>query len=97
VAESGARSLPSWLILLSALFVPGSGHVFLGRPSRGLVMLFWMVIFGYVTFRLAPAQAGFIGKISGGAAVWALSVVDVARMLKNRHTHIQGGSNPCRK
>jgi hypothetical protein len=81
LAESGARRLPGWLILLLALLVPGSGHVFLGRPSRGLVMLFWMVIFGYVTFRLAPPQAGFIGKISGGAAVWALSVVDVARML----------------
>jgi len=89
--------LPSWLILLSALLVPGSGHVFLGRPSRGLVMLFWMVIFGYVTFRLAPPQAGFIGKISGGAAVWALSVVDVARMLKTRFSKTQGGSTPCRK
>lgn len=97
MAGSRAGRLPSWLILISALLVPGSGHVFLGRPSRGLVMLFWMVIFGYVTFRLAPQQAGFIGKISGGAAVWALSVVDVARMLKARHSKDQGGMNPCPK
>lgn len=97
MAGNRASRLPSWLILISALLVPGSGHVFLGRPSRGLVMLFWMVIFGYVTFRLAPQQAGFIGKISGGAAVWALSVVDVARMLKTRHSKDQGGMNPCPK
>ena len=72
--------MPPWLILFSALVVPGSGHVFLGRPNRGLVMLFWMVILGFMTFRLAPPQTGFIGKIGGGAAVWALSVVDVARI-----------------
>ncbi len=76
---------PRWqkgLILLSALVLPGSGHVFLGRPTRGLVMLFWMVIFGYLTFRLSPEGTRFIGKISGGLAVWALSVVDVARHLR---------------
>jgi len=74
------------VILLAAFFVPGSGHVLLGRPTRGLVMLFWMVIFGYVTFRLAPPGTRFLGKIGGGIAVWALSVVDVARMAgaKNR-------------
>jgi len=77
---------PRWVILLAAFFVPGSGHVLLGRPTRGLVMLFWMVIFGYVTFRLAPPGTRFLGKIGGGIAVWALSVVDVARMAgaKNR-------------
>ena len=73
--------LPPWVILLAAFLVPGSGHVLLGRPTRGLVMLFWMVIFGYVTFRLAPPGSGFLGKIGGGVAVWALSAVDVARML----------------
>jgi hypothetical protein len=70
------------LVLLASFLVPGSGHVLLGRPNRGLVMLFWMVIFGFVTFRLAPPQTGFIGRIGGGIAVWALSVVDVARILK---------------
>jgi hypothetical protein len=45
-------------------------------------MLFWMVIFGYLTFRLSPEGTRFIGKISGGLAVWALSVVDVARHLR---------------
>jgi len=89
--------MPPWLILISALVVPGSGHVFLGRPHRGLVMLFWMVILGFMTFRLAPPQAGFIGQISGGAAVWALSVIDVTRALKARHSKDQGGTNPCRK
>jgi len=97
MAGSRAGHLPSWLILTSALLVPGSGHVFLGRPSRGLVMLFWMVILGFMTFRLAPPQAGFIGQISGGAAVWALSVVDVYRALKARHSKDQGGMNPCPK
>ena len=90
-------TLPPWLILLSALVVPGSAHVFLGRQNRGLVMLFWMVILGFMTFRFAPPQAGFIGQISGGAAVWALSVVDAFQIIKANNSNSQGGSNPCQK
>ncbi|MDO9508718.1 MAG: hypothetical protein Q7I97_05160 [Thermovirgaceae bacterium] len=82
---------PPWLILLSALVVPGSAHVFLGRPNRGLVMLFWMVILGFMTFRFAPPQAGFIGQISGGVAVWALSVVDAAQIMKTKNSNRQCG------
>lgn len=83
--------LPRWAILLAAFLVPGSGHVLLGRPTRGLVMLFWMVIFGYVTFRLAPPQTAFIARIGGGIAVWALSVVDAAHITALRGTKKEGG------
>ena len=79
-AAGGILGTRKGFALLAAFLVPGSGHVLLGRPTRGLVMLFWMVIFGYVTFRLAPPGTAFLGKIGGGVAVWALSVVDVARM-----------------
>ncbi|GEM_PF-706447 len=91
VEGTGKLTSPSWLILLSALVVPGSAHVFLGRSNRGLVMLFWMVILGFMTFRFAPPQAGFIGQISGGVAVWALSVVDATQIMKTKKSNRQGG------
>ena len=65
--------------VLCALVVPGSGHVLLGRPMRGLVFLFWMVIFGWLTFHLTSESVSFVGRLSGGIAVWALSVLEVSR------------------
>lgn len=70
-----------YLPLLSTILIPGSGYVFLGRPMRGLVMLFWMIIFGYLTFMISSPEISFIGRISGGLAVWMLSVIEVYRAI----------------
>jgi len=71
-------------MILANLVIPGSGYVFLGRSMRGLVMLFWMVIFGYITYHLSSPQVSFVGKISGGIAVWAISCVEVYRIARKR-------------
>jgi len=70
-----------YLPLLITIVIPGSGYVFLGRPMRGLVMLFWMIIFGYLTFMISSPEISFIGRISGGLAVWMLSVIEVYRAV----------------
>lgn len=69
-----------WLAVAGAIVVPGSGHVLLGRPMRGLILLFWMLIFGYLTFQLSGEAVSPIGRFAGGIAVWALSVVEVWRL-----------------
>lgn len=68
------------MVIFLNLVIPGSGYVLLGRPIRGLVMLFWMVIFGYVTYNLSSPETSFIGRISGGLAIWALSAVEIYRI-----------------
>ena len=73
-----------FLPLLSTIFIPGSGYVFLGRPMRGLVMLFWMIIFGYLTFHYSSPDISFVGRISGGMAVWFLSVVEVYKSITRK-------------
>ena len=73
-----------WLIVLAAACVPGSGHVLLGRPMRGLILLFWMIIFAAITWHLAPDTVSRVGRLSGGFAVWAISVVEVARVAARR-------------
>lgn len=80
-----------YLPLISTILIPGSGYVFLGRPMRGLMMLFWMIIFGYLTFHFSSPGISFIGRISGGIAVWILSVAEVYRI--SRHSAGQEKTN----
>jgi TM2 domain-containing membrane protein YozV len=65
--------------IVCALVIPGSGHVLLGRPMRGLVFLFWIIIFGWLTFHLTSEGVSLIGRLSGGIAVWVISVLEVSR------------------
>lgn len=78
------KRMRSWLIVLAALIVPGSGHVLLGRPVRGLLILFWMILFGYLTFQLSSEKISFIGRFAGGFAVWVISAVEVYRLAKGK-------------
>jgi hypothetical protein len=71
--------MPAWFPVIAAVIIPGSGYVLLSRPMRGLVMLFWMIILGYITLRLTSSQISIIGRFSGGIAVWAISVLEVHR------------------
>ena len=72
------------LILLAAMIVPGSGHVILGVSKRGLLMLFWMVLLGFLTSRFAANDVSVVGRYAGGLAVWVLSVVAVNRTMNRR-------------
>ena len=73
-----------WLPVAAAVAIPGSGHVLLGRPARGLVFLFWMVIFGYITFHLTTETTSLLGRLSGGIGVWVISVLEAYRLARKR-------------
>jgi len=75
-------TLPHQTPIIAAMLIPGSGYLFLSRPMRGLVMLFWMCIFGYITYRLSTPEISAIGRYSGGIAVWTISVLEVHHTLK---------------
>ncbi|HBP65911.1 MAG TPA: hypothetical protein DD730_17060 [Desulfosporosinus sp.] len=76
--------MPEWFPVLAAFIVPGSGYVLLSRPMRGLVMIFWMCIFGYITFQLSAANISIIGRFSGGIAVWVISILEVYDITQNK-------------
>ena len=71
-----------WLPVVAAIVVPGSGHVLLGKPMRGLVFLFWMLIFGYITFQITTEATSRAGRLSGGFGVWAISVLEAHRIAR---------------
>lgn len=83
-ASERVLTVKRWMPVAAALLVPGSGHVLLGRPVRGLVFCCWMILFGIITWRLAPEHASRLGRLSGGVAVWVISVVEVARLAARR-------------
>ncbi len=72
-------------LVLGAALLPGCGHVMLGVASRGLQFVFFIVILGWVTTKIAPADASFIGRHAGGILVYALSVLDAYRIARIRH------------
>ena len=88
-----------YLVLGSAIVLPASGHVILGVPVRGLQFLFFMVILAWVTAKIAPPDASFVGRHAGGFLIYALSVLDAYKIARIRtakwvHSARTGGDSP---
>lgn len=73
-----------YLVLGAAIVLPASGHVILGVPVRGLQFLFFMVILAWVTAKIAPADASFVGRHAGGFLIYALSIPDAYKIARVR-------------
>jgi hypothetical protein len=71
------------LLLFSASLVPGAGHVWLGQAPRGLMFIFFTVILGWLSTKLMPETATFVGRHIGGVFIWGMSIIDAQRL--NRH------------
>lgn len=87
---SSATPPSPYLVLGAAMVLPASGHVILGVPVRGLQFLFFMVILAWVTARIAPPEASFVGRHAGGFLIYALSILDaykIARVRTARWVH----------
>jgi hypothetical protein len=67
---------------LLAAIIPGAGHVAQGRPQRGLMFIFFMVLFGWVSLRYMPAEASFIGRHIGGIFIYGVSILDAYTFSK---------------
>ncbi len=66
---------PGW-VLVAALLLPGSGQVFNGTPSRGLVFLFFIILLAWVSSKVMPPHASMIGRHLGGVFIYGLSFID---------------------
>lgn len=73
-----------YAVLAAAIALPGMGHVLAGRAVRGLQFAFFILLFGWLTTRIAPPEATFIGKHAGGVFIWCLSVLDAYRSARVR-------------
>lgn len=71
-----------YAILGLAIVLPGSGHVFSGVPMRGLQFLFFMIVIGWATSKIAPEQASFIARYAGGFFIYGLSILDAYKIAR---------------
>jgi hypothetical protein len=86
--------LNAYIVLLVAILLPGFGHVLNGQARRGLIMQLFMIALGFITWQLAPPTASFIGKISGGLFVYAVSLPEAFRVAKLRQLTYERAAAP---
>lgn len=84
-SDTSPAPVSPYLVLGAAIVLPASGHVILGVPVRGLQFLFFMVILAWVTARIAPPDASFIGRHAGGFLIYALSILDAYKLARIRY------------
>ena len=97
VSQQGQRTRPPlnpYLVLIAAILLPGFGHVLNGQARRGFIMQLFMIALGFITWQLAPPEASFIGKISGGLFVYALSIPEAYRVARIRWVAFQRQDAP---
>jgi hypothetical protein len=70
-------------LVLAASLVPGAGHVWLGQAQRGLMFIFFMVILGWISTKIMPETASFIGRHIGGVFIWGMSIIDAYRINRD--------------
>src|SRR5690606_20114699 len=54
------------LVLLTGAVLPGVGHVVIGRPFRGLMFVFYILLLGIITVHVADPDRSFLGRYAGG-------------------------------
>ena len=71
------------MIVVSAILIPGSGHVFLKKPVRGLFYLFWIYAMSYIGFKLSAEELPIFVSFSGGLIIWMSSVLEVGLCIRS--------------
>lgn len=73
-----------YLVLASAILLPGSGQVWNREPVRGLTFVFFICLLGGFTAITAAPDVSFVGHYAGGFFVWAMSILDAYKRARIR-------------
>jgi len=79
-----AKPISPRRILLASILVPGSGHLLLKQVPRGLMFLFFIAVFGWLSLRLMPETASFVGRHGGAILIWGFCALDAYRIARLR-------------
>ena len=83
--------LHPYLVLLIAVVAPGSGHWAAGNIPRGAMFAWFIVILGWITWRMTGPDVSPIGKLSGGLLIYAISILDAYRIARFRWARYKAG------
>lgn len=76
--------LHPYLVLAVALILPGVGQVLNNMPTRAMIMVFFMLTLGVVSYHLTTPEHSFLGRHAGGVFIYAISVLDAYRWARYR-------------
>ncbi len=74
-----------YLVLVSAILLPGSGQVWNREPMRGLTFLFFLLLLGGFTLQTAGPEVSFVGRYAGAFFVHAMAIFDAYKRARIRH------------
>jgi hypothetical protein len=77
--------------MLIAIVAPGSGQWAAGSVQRGVVFVWFMMIFGWIGWHLAGPEIGPVGRLAGGIFIYAISIMDAYRMARFRWARYRAG------
>jgi hypothetical protein len=79
---SGKAPVHPYLVLLTAILLPGGGHVLAGQPQRGFGFALFTLILAVISWHTTTPDHSFIGRAALGLFVWALSIPDAYRLAR---------------
>lgn len=82
---------PYWVLLI-AILLPGVGQVVNNTPARGMMMVFFMLSLGWITWHLTTADHSLVGRYAGGLFIYAISVMDAYRWARYRWEFFHRGA-----
>ena len=88
---SGRPPLHPYLVMLIAIVAPGSGQWAAGNVQRGVIFVWFILIFGWIGWHLAGPGISPVGRAAGGIFIYAISVVDAYRMARFRWARYRAG------
>jgi hypothetical protein len=83
--------LHPYLVLLIAILAPGSGHWAVGNINRGVMFAWFMIILGWVSWRITGPEISPIGRLAGGLFIYAIGVMDAYRIARLRWAQHKSG------
>ena len=79
------RPLNPYLVLVIAIILPGVGQVLNNTPTRGLFMVFFMLVGAWICFNTTTPAHSFLGRYAGGWFVYAISIMDAYKWARVRY------------
>jgi hypothetical protein len=91
--EPPRAPLHPYLVLLIAAVAPGSGHWAIGNIQRGVMFAWFMIVLGWITWRITGPEVSPIGRLAGGILVYTISILDAYRIARFRWVQHRAGRN----
>ncbi len=83
-ADAAKSPLHPYVVLAVAVVLPGVGQVLNNMASRGLLMVFFMISLGWVSYHLTTPEHSWVGRHAGGVFVYAMSLLDAYKWARVR-------------